>query len=659
MFVCQGALQKSFVSLHCEAHLCDRGMECAPQLALQPSSTGVTRMEHSSESGSPCSICENVSTNAIRLDCNHNFCSQCTKGICTTDAAGAGSSSSSSSCPLCQGDARAPRRVAPEEGIVHAVAAAGLDDRPGGSGHDAAGCPAPDAGSLPSCDFCLVSKLPAAKTCLTCLASYCEMHVRPHLRSPPFRGHNLTEPVRDLSAIRCPEHGKALELFCRDDGVSVCGLCPLLGRHKQHRVVTVEQELLDKKKSLQTKLTFLDETSHRKEESISQLKEITTGINVSCEGFHGKLLVQFQGLQRVLEDYERCTMKAVDMEKQITQLRVDKEIKKLTAQNAEISELRNRMLNALASINIWNLASIEDFSDAMPPEAEDLEVQRFSLESVKLQKILEAVDHLEAFCGDHVSHPSHGQRHPSSREPQASSAQEVPECAQASSRKPARTMRHGHGARPTRVVVGRAHSTGDCEPPAAAAAAATTNRQRYLQFITEVKLNPRTAHPNLTVTPDNKMASCGRFRWFCDRAAERFESVMQVLCAQGFFSGRHYWEVDVRGAGRGWWVGAAYGSMSRKGSDDACSLGRNKMSWCLKRFDVEYWCFHDNQRVPLVIDEEPQRVGVFLDFEEGILSFHIVFPQMIPLYSFKTKFTDVVYPAFRLWEGSVKLPVSL
>uniref|UniRef100_S4RGJ7 B30.2/SPRY domain-containing protein n=1 Tax=Petromyzon marinus TaxID=7757 RepID=S4RGJ7_PETMA len=172
----------------------------------------------------------------------------------------------------------------------------------------------------------------------------------------------------------------------------------------------------------------------------------------------------------------------------------------------------------------------------------------------------------------------------------------------------------------------------------------------------EVKLNPRTAHPNLTVTPDNKMASCGRFRWFCDRAAERFESVMQVLCAQGFFSGRHYWEVDVRGAGRGWWVGAAYGSMSRKGSDDACSLGRNKMSWCLKRFDVEYWCFHDNQRVPLVIDEEPQRVGVFLDFEEGILSFHIVFPQMIPLYSFKTKFTDVVYPAFRLWEGSVKLP---
>ncbi|KAM5145523.1 E3 ubiquitin-protein ligase TRIM7-like [Mantella aurantiaca] len=61
---------------------------------------------------------------------------------------------------------------------------------------------------------------------------------------------------------------------------------------------------------------------------------------------------------------------------------------------------------------------------------------------------------------------------------------------------------------------------------------------------------------------------------------ERFLSYTQVLSSQGFYSGRHSWDVDVRGSGD-WKVGVCYPSIDRRAENSM--IGRNEKSWCLDR----------------------------------------------------------------------------
>ncbi|XP_040396004.1 tripartite motif-containing protein 14 isoform X2 [Cygnus olor] len=160
-------------------------------------------------------------------------------------------------------------------------------------------------------------------------------------------------------------------------------------------------------------------------------------------------------------------------------------------------------------------------------------------------------------------------------------------------------------------------------------------------------------HPRLKLSDDRLVVSCNWRRMFYPCGPQRFDKLWQVLSRDAFLSGSHYWEVDLLQAGTGWWIGAAYPSIGRKGDSETCRLGWNRASWCIKRFDFEYWAFHKGERIPLAIEDDPDRIGVFLDYEAGILSFYNVTDGMAHLHTFRCKFTEPIYPALRLWEGSI------
>ncbi|KAM6036362.1 tripartite motif-containing protein 14 isoform 2-T2 [Theristicus caerulescens] len=160
-------------------------------------------------------------------------------------------------------------------------------------------------------------------------------------------------------------------------------------------------------------------------------------------------------------------------------------------------------------------------------------------------------------------------------------------------------------------------------------------------------------HPRLKLSDDRLVVSCNWRRIFYPCGPQRFDKLWQVLSRDAFLSGSHYWEVDLLHAGAGWWIGAAYPSIGRKGDSETCRLGWNRASWCLKKFDFEYWAFHKGERIPILIEDDPDRIGIFLDYEAGILSFYNVTDGMAHLHTFRSKFTEPVYPALRLWEGSI------
>uniref|UniRef100_A0A8C6SEA5 Uncharacterized protein n=1 Tax=Neogobius melanostomus TaxID=47308 RepID=A0A8C6SEA5_9GOBI len=91
------------------------------------------------------------------------------------------------------------------------------------------------------CDMCPDPRLQALKSCLVCLASYCQSHLQPHLTNPRLGRHQLIEAVPNLEERVCPEHDRPLELFCKDHSHFICLDCTSAG-HKDHEAVPLKEE---------------------------------------------------------------------------------------------------------------------------------------------------------------------------------------------------------------------------------------------------------------------------------------------------------------------------------------------------------------------------------------------------------------------------------
>ncbi|XP_076119234.1 uncharacterized protein LOC143100157 isoform X2 [Alosa pseudoharengus] len=82
-----------------------------------------------------------------------------------------------------------------------------------------------DLTTEPGSVFCAVCLKRAFKSCLTCMASFCEIHVKQHYTAPALQRHRLEEATEDLKQKLCQRHTRELELYCRTDQTAICVLC--------------------------------------------------------------------------------------------------------------------------------------------------------------------------------------------------------------------------------------------------------------------------------------------------------------------------------------------------------------------------------------------------------------------------------------------------
>ncbi|XP_030633242.1 E3 ubiquitin-protein ligase TRIM39-like [Chanos chanos] len=167
-----------------------------------------------------------------------------------------------------------------------------------------------------------------------------------------------------------------------------------------------------------------------------------------------------------------------------------------------------------------------------------------------------------------------------------------------------------------------------------------TDLKRMKQYAVDVTLDPDTAHPDLILSDDGKRVRDGDTPQNVPESPERFELCPNVLVKEEFSSGRFYYEVEVRGK-REWSVGVARESVNRKGDITVEPKGG---FWTvgLEKGD-ECWA-NDSPSVLLSLRRKPQRVGVFVDYEEGLVSFYDV-EASSHIYSFTGQsFTEKLYP---------------
>ncbi|XP_018617121.1 E3 ubiquitin-protein ligase TRIM58-like [Scleropages formosus] len=156
----------------------------------------------------------------------------------------------------------------------------------------------------------------------------------------------------------------------------------------------------------------------------------------------------------------------------------------------------------------------------------------------------------------------------------------------------------------------------------------------------EVFLDPDTANPDLVISHDEKRMRCGFERKDVPNYHQRFDGWWCAVGVEGFTSGRHYWEVEV--GERDWRLGVAKESALRKGykplnTQRGYLTLRLERGTELKALTVPF--------TPLPASLIPRKVGVYLDYEEGQLSFYNV-QSRSHIYTYSETFTEKLFPLF-------------
>ncbi|XP_052472137.1 E3 ubiquitin-protein ligase TRIM39-like [Carassius gibelio] len=166
--------------------------------------------------------------------------------------------------------------------------------------------------------------------------------------------------------------------------------------------------------------------------------------------------------------------------------------------------------------------------------------------------------------------------------------------------------------------------------------------KRMQQYAVDVTLDPDTAFPKLILSDDRKQVTSADFDIVLRDNPERFNFCSLVLAKEGFSSGRFYFEVQVKGK-TDWDLGVARETINRKGMISECP---ENGYWAIVMRDGYQYRARESPSVPLSLKVKPQVVGVFVDYEEGLVSFYDV-ESRSHMYSFTGQsFTEKLYPLF-------------
>ncbi|KAJ3582117.1 hypothetical protein NHX12_015864 [Muraenolepis orangiensis] len=169
--------------------------------------------------------------------------------------------------------------------------------------------------------------------------------------------------------------------------------------------------------------------------------------------------------------------------------------------------------------------------------------------------------------------------------------------------------------------------------------------KRVQQYGVEVTLDPDTAHPQLILSDDRKQVHDGDVVKEIPDNPKRFTWYINVLTRQSFSSGRFYFEVQVKDK-TAWWLGVTRESVNRK--DEITSHTPENGFWTLY-FEEDELVFSDDPDVRLPVRAELQKVGVFVDYDAGLVSFYDVEARAHIYSATGCTFSEPLYPILSPW----------
>ncbi|XP_068590821.1 E3 ubiquitin/ISG15 ligase TRIM25-like isoform X2 [Cebidichthys violaceus] len=281
-----------------------------------------------------CSICLSTFDCPVTIPCGHNFCQDCLLATWKD----------SYSCPQCR--THFPTKPELKKNTVLSTVAETFSLRTSKSeasltAEESKG----EKEDVIRCDTCMEAE--ASQTCLTCMASFCEEHLRPHRENPTYRLHQLGQPLRDLSERICPDHHKLMELFCSQHSRPICSLC-LQQVHKGCSFISPEEQRNLKETDLMGKLGLLDGKITKNENVVIQIGVMQDKLKDSATNRKKALAAEYQQMRDMLARDEREALNAVDCELEGGQTKLKRLAKKLTENVDSMSKAREEIHSLLS-----------------------------------------------------------------------------------------------------------------------------------------------------------------------------------------------------------------------------------------------------------------------------------------------------------------------
>ncbi|XP_013877262.1 E3 ubiquitin-protein ligase TRIM39 [Austrofundulus limnaeus] len=166
--------------------------------------------------------------------------------------------------------------------------------------------------------------------------------------------------------------------------------------------------------------------------------------------------------------------------------------------------------------------------------------------------------------------------------------------------------------------------------------------RRMQKYAVDVVLDPDTAHPNIVLSADGKQAGRGELLNLVPDNPKRFDPVICVLGKKSYRFGRFYFQVGV-GNKTFWDLGVVKESVTRKGMITSTP---EHGFWTVRLRNGSEYRALDSPSVFLPLRTKPKIVGVFVDYEEGTVSFFDVGTGS-HIYTFtRCLFSERIFPFF-------------
>ncbi|XP_037538365.1 tripartite motif-containing protein 16-like [Nematolebias whitei] len=534
-----------------------------------------------------CSICLDLLKDPVALPCGHSYCMSCIKSHWDgEDQKGV------HSCPQCR-RTFTPRPVL-EKNIMLSVLVEQLKK----TGLQAA--PADHCYAGPedvSCDVCSGRKLKAIKSCLVCLASYCEKHLQPHYESAPLQKHKLVEPSKNLQENICSRHDEVMKMFCRTDQKCICYLCSV-DEHGGHDTVSAAAERTERQRELEVRRETIQQEIQEREKDVELLQQEVEAINHSADQTVEDSEEIFTQLIRLIQKRSSDVKQQIRSQQETEVRRVlelqeklEQEITELKRKDAELKQLshtedHNQFLH--------NYQSVSALGESPHSSRVNIRPLRY------FEDVTAAVEELRDKLQDTL------------RDTWTNVSLTVSE---------------------VDVLL----SEPEPEPK---------SRAGFFRCSCDITLDPNTANKNLLLSEENRKVEFMNHPQFYSDHPDRFMDCSQVLSRESL-TGRCYWEVEWRGGAAA--VAVSYKNISRTVIQSF--FGLNDKSWCLLCFKDRFVFSHNNIETS-ISGPGSSRIGVYLDHRAGLLSFYRVSETRTLLHRVQTTFTQPLHAGlFVHWTG--------